>query len=171
MLSISWSAAPAMPQGLQDNDGGVIEGHLVMVGGFCHGVDDDWKPGKYPRGFLGKAWALDLENASAGWMELPDFPGAPRQEMFAATVDDEIYLWGGFNYTAPYTYRDGYRLSRHGTEWSWTRLPDLPRAAAAGNTEGPTFGPRAAPRPTRAAAGGARPRRRRSACHKRKVLA
>ena len=26
-----------MPQGMQDNDGGIIDNYLVMVGGFCHG--------------------------------------------------------------------------------------------------------------------------------------
>ena len=97
MLEIRWSAAPALPQGMQDNDGGLIDGFLVMAGGFCHGVDDDWKPGKYPRGFLNKAWALDLEHEHRGWVKLPPFPGVPRQEMYATTVADELYLWGGFN--------------------------------------------------------------------------
>ena len=102
MLELAWSAAPPMPQGMQDNDGGIIGDHLVMVGGFCHGIDDDWKPGKYPRGFLKKAWALDLKNGAKGWQGLPDFPGAARQEMYGLSVSDEVYLWGGFSYTEPY---------------------------------------------------------------------
>ena len=36
MMKIAWSSAPFFPQGMQDNDGGLIGSHLVMVGGFCH---------------------------------------------------------------------------------------------------------------------------------------
>lgn len=133
VFEIAWSAAPPMPQGMQDNDGGVIDNYLVMVGGFCHGFDDDWKPGKYPRGFLKKAWALNLEEESNGWFDVPDFPGSARQEMYGIAVNNEIYLWGGFNYTEPYCYRDGYKLSRENGNWNWTELPQLPRACAAGN--------------------------------------
>jgi len=133
MLEMQWSAAPALPRGMQDNDGGRIGNFLVMAGGFCHGIDDDWKPGKYRRGFLNQAWALDLKNEHTGWVELPPFPGAARQEMYAATVADAIYLWGGFNYSKPYTYRDGFKLSRKNQNWQWTQLPPLPRPGAAGN--------------------------------------
>ena len=112
MVDITWSAAPRMPQGMQDNDGGIIDHYLVMVGGFCHGIDDDWKPGVYARGFLKKAWALDLDDESRGWTELPDFPGAARQEMYGISVNNEVYLWGGFSYTEPFAYADGYKLSR-----------------------------------------------------------
>ena len=133
MFEIEWSAGPPMPQGMQDNDGGLIDNHLVMVGGFCHGIDDDWKPGKYPRGFLKSAWALDLDNERAGWIELPDFPGSARQEMYGVSVNNEIYLWGGFNYTEPYAYTDGYMLSRRDGQWRWSRLPDLPRPGGAGS--------------------------------------
>ena len=63
-----------MPQGMQDNDGGVIDNFLVMAVGFCHGQGNEQKPGVYPRGFLKKAWALNLENEAEGWIDLPDFP-------------------------------------------------------------------------------------------------
>lgn len=132
MFEIKWSAAPPMPQGMQDNDGGIIDNYLVMVGGFCHGPSD-WKPGKYPRGFLKKAWALDLENEDAGWIDLPDFPGTARQEMYGISVNNQIYLWGGFNYTEPYSCADGYKLSRRQGQWHWSPLPDLPRRGGAGN--------------------------------------
>ena len=132
MLDISWSAAPPFPQGLQDNDGGLIDRFLVMAGGFCHGYDDDWKPGKYPRGFLRKAWALDLEDESRGWQSLPDFPGAARQEMYGVSVDNEVYWWGGFNYTDPFAYRDGYKLSRVKGSWVWSELPPLILPGGAG---------------------------------------
>jgi len=133
MMKIAWSSAPFFPQGMQDNDGGLIGSHLVMVGGFCHGIDNDWKPGKYPRGFLKKAWAMDVLHENEGWKELPDFPGSARQEMYGVSLNNELYLWGGFNYTDPYTYVDGYKLSKQANLWVWKKLVDLPRPYASGN--------------------------------------
>jgi len=68
-----------------------------------------------------------------GWVAIPDLPGAARQEMYGLSVNNEIYLWGGFSYTEPYCYRDGYKLSRHDGQWTWSGLPDLPRPGSAGN--------------------------------------
>ncbi len=124
-LEFEWSAAPPFPQGVQDNDGGICHGFLVMVGGFCHGFDDDWKPGMYPRGFLNNTWALNLA-AGEAWIDLPGFPGVARQEMLVIAVADELYVWGGMNDTAPFTYADGYRLALADGRWQWARLPDLP---------------------------------------------
>ena len=132
MITVTWSAAPPMPQGMQDNDGGIVGDYLVMACGFCHGYDDDWKPGKYPRGFLKKVWALNLTREEQGWVELPDFPGCARQEMYGVSVHDALYLWGGLNYSSPYSYRDGYKLSFNNGAWLWTELPALPWPMAAG---------------------------------------
>lgn len=129
LLSIAWSAGPHLPQGMQDNHVALIDGWLVNVLGFCGGADDDWKPGRYPRGFLNKAWALNLAGEAGGWIALPDFPGAPRQAGEGAVVKGALYLWGGFSYDAPYTYADGYKLTRAGATWSWTLLPALPSPA------------------------------------------
>jgi len=126
VLSITWSRGPDLPQGFQDSNGGIVGGALVSACGFCAGRDNDRKPGKYPRGFLKKVWALDLENESKGWAELPEFPGAARQGLLAAAVGGAIYFWGGFSYSEPYTYSDGYRLERKGDAWTWTPLPPLP---------------------------------------------
>lgn len=127
-LAVDWRIGPDLPQGLQDSDGGVINNTLITVGGFCSGIPEDqaMKPGVYPRGFLRKAWGLDLADRGAGWTALPDFPGVARQGLFAAVVDDKIYLWGGFNYDPPYTYQDGYRLSRFQGRWIWEPVPSLP---------------------------------------------
>ena len=133
MIKTEWSAAPPMPQGMQDNDGGIIDDYLVLVGGFCHGKDDNRKPGMYPRGFLKKAWALNLKNEAAGWIQLPHFPGAARQEMNGISVHNKIYLWGGFSDSEPYCYKTGYRLERTGGEWSWHPLPDMPYPGSAGS--------------------------------------
>src|SRR5437763_795372 len=82
MLKITWSRGPNLPQGFQDSDGGFIGDTLITAGGFCSGglkLDNEKKPGIYPRGFLNKAWALDLSAANARWQTLPPFPGVGRQ--------------------------------------------------------------------------------------------
>ncbi len=127
MLGITWSRGPNLPQGFQDSDGGVVGHTLVTACGFCQGKQQiASKPGRYPRGFLNKAWGLDLQNPAAGWMRLPDFPGVARQEVFAIVVDDALYCWGGFNYSSPFCYRDGYRLCQRRGDWAWDSLPALP---------------------------------------------
>lgn len=130
MLELDWSAGPPMPQGMQDNHAALVQGWLVSVGGFCGGYDDDWKPGTYPRGFLNKAWGLDLAREEDGWVDLPPFPGAPRQAMEGVSLGDCLYVWGGFSYSEPYTYQDGYQLSREEGQWKWAPLPPLPSPAA-----------------------------------------
>jgi N-acetylneuraminic acid mutarotase len=129
MLAIEWSRGPNLPQGFQDSDGGIIGTSLITVGGFCSGgleKDNRRKPGLYPRGFLKKGWALDLAAPDRGWQPLPDFPGEARQGLSAARVDNALYFWGGFSYSEPYAYQDGWRLSNRTGAWSWDRLPDFP---------------------------------------------
>ena len=126
LLDIAWNRGPDLPQGFQDSNGGVISGHLITTCGFCAGRDNDKKPGKYPRGFLKKTWALDLANEAAGWKDLPEFPGAARQGLVGVPVHDALYCWGGFSYSAPFCYADGFRLSRLGDAWTWSPLPELP---------------------------------------------
>jgi N-acetylneuraminic acid mutarotase len=126
MLKISWKRGPSLPQGFQDSFGGVIDDTLVTACGFCTGFDLVEKPGKYPRGFLRKAWGLNLRSPTGRWRELPDFPGHPRQGPFGAVVGRRLYCWGGFSYSAPYCYQDGYCLSEIDGEWRWEPLPSLP---------------------------------------------
>lgn len=133
MLDVTWAKGPDLPQGFQDSDGGILHGTLVTVGGFCAGRPAAGKEGRYPRGFLKKAWGLDLKNPRNGWQALPDFPGAARQELFGIVCGERLYCWGGFSYAAPYCYGDGYRLSKAAGAWTWERLPDLPwRISSAG---------------------------------------
>ena len=134
MLSIQWQAETPLPQGMQDNAVSLVDDWLISVGGFCGGADGDWKPGLYPRGFLDKAWGLHLAQRRRGWQALPPLPGVPRQAMQSTSIDGALYLWGGFNYTKPYTYADGHRLSRDRDEWSWSQLPPLPSPSAWGGT-------------------------------------
>jgi N-acetylneuraminic acid mutarotase len=126
MLKIAWSRGPDLPQGLQDGNVGVIGNTLVMACGFCSGQEHASKPGRYPRGFLNKVWGLELTVQQNNWQRLPDYPGTPRQGLAAIGVGDVLYFWGGFNYSAPFCYKDGYRLTRHGGKWIWEALPDFP---------------------------------------------
>ncbi|MCP4641860.1 MAG: hypothetical protein GY851_15560 [bacterium] len=126
VLHIDWTRGPNLPQGFQDSDGGIVGGTLITLCGFCSGQESDVKPGRYPRGFFDMAWGLDLANRDAGWRALPAFPGAPRQENFAIVVDDALYCWGGFSYSQPYCYADGWRLTKTEGAWRYDTLPDLP---------------------------------------------
>lgn len=140
MLSIDWHKGPNLPQGFQDSSGGVIGNTLVTACGFCQGVNgwprrkelEAQKPGRYPRGFLSKVWGLNLGDPGQGWRSMPDFPGVARQGLVGAVADDVLYVWGGFNYNAPFCYRDGYKLAWHNGRWEWTSLPalDSPRTAS-----------------------------------------
>lgn len=133
VLHITWSRGPDLPQGFQDSSGGVVGGYLLTVCGFCAGHNNDQKPGMYPRGFMTKGWALNLAEPGSQWIALPDFPGTARQGMVGAVVENALYVWGGFNYTAPFCYRDGYRLTHAKGAWNWEPLPELP-APLAGST-------------------------------------
>jgi N-acetylneuraminic acid mutarotase len=127
ILEIDWRRGPDLPRGFQDSDGGIVGGHLITTGGFTKGQTDvPGKPDKYPRGFLKSTWGQDLSDPTSGWRKLPDFPGDARQELFSIVVNNQLYAWGGFSYTTPFTYKDGYRLSESNGQWRWNELPDLP---------------------------------------------
>jgi N-acetylneuraminic acid mutarotase len=137
MLAIAWKKGPDLPQGFQDSGVGIIGNMLVTTCGFCSGKQVGLVPetqsisgkeGKYPRGFLKKTWALDLGDQGKGWQTLPDFPGAARQHGLAIVVEDQLYYWGGYSYSEPFSYRDGYRLSRVGDRWDWHPLLPLPES-------------------------------------------
>jgi len=126
MLELTWSAGVPMPQGLQDNAVQVIDNWLISVGGFCGGRDADWKKGKYTRGFLNKVWGLNLKDKVSGWVELPSLPADKRQAMISTVINNKMYVWGGFSYTKPYTYKDGYRISQKNGKFIWEKMPNLP---------------------------------------------
>ena len=129
MLRIEWRIGPDLPQGFQDSDGGILGDTLVTVGGFCSGgLDEDnrHKPGRYPRGFLRLGWQLDVSDPRGSWQPLPDFPGDARQALSSARVGEALYFWGGFSYSEPFCYADGWKLTRADGDWQWERLPDFP---------------------------------------------
>ncbi|MBM4075695.1 MAG: hypothetical protein FJ267_08640 [Planctomycetes bacterium] len=136
MLKIEWKLGTDLPQGFQDSDGGFINGSLITACGFCSGglpEDLKRKPGKYPRGFLKKVWAIDPDRKSDTWKSLPDFPGAARQGLSCTTKDHCLFYWGGFSYDDPFCYRDGWKLSATPAgEWKWEPLPAFPYPVTSG---------------------------------------
>jgi N-acetylneuraminic acid mutarotase len=54
--------------------------------------------------------------------------------MHGVCVGNTLYVWGGFSYSEPYTYTDGFRLSRQDGRWSWHVLPPLPSPTSWGGT-------------------------------------
>ena len=95
MLSISWQTGPDLRQGVQDSDGGIVDNTLITVGGFCAGQTDvPGKENKYPRGFLQKAWGLNLQSPQSGWQSLPDFPGVAQAGTFLhGRQQPTLLLW------------------------------------------------------------------------------
>lgn len=132
MLQIDWKLGPDLPRGFQDSEVAVIHDTLISVAGFCSGEQGvTGKPDKYPRGFMQNVWGLPLKGKGQDtWEVLPDFPGDARQGLSGTVVNNAFYVWGGFSYSAPHCYRDGYKLSRAGDTWRWDKLPDLPWAVA-----------------------------------------
>ena len=112
-------ACPASGGGFQDSDGGFI-GNRTFVTAFGY-------RGCGTPGFLNFGWALDLDGGTGGgWTQLPPAPISPRQEVAAARIGDALFYVGGFSYTFPYTFADGAKLSRDGSQWRWDKLPPLP---------------------------------------------
>jgi hypothetical protein len=110
LLTITWRKGPDLPQGFQDSAGGVVGDMLITVGGFTQGQTQGVvnKRGRYPREFLNRGWGLNLNSQQGAWQPLPAFPGPARQGLSGAVIRDQFYVWGGFSYSPPYTYKDGY---------------------------------------------------------------
>jgi N-acetylneuraminic acid mutarotase len=137
MIQIDYSLGERVPEGLQDSGIGILQNNtLVSVGGFNNGS------GPGGREFHNDTYGLDLSNPAATWQTLPAYPGqniptnvdGPGMSGLinaSTVVNDELYVWGGFNYTSPATYSEGYKLSKPGGVWQWDALPDLPTARLA----------------------------------------
>jgi N-acetylneuraminic acid mutarotase len=88
--------------------------------------------------------AFDLRRPEAGWRKLPSWPGPGRSQAVAAAVGDDFFLFSGLRpaieaSTAPRLeyLKDAYHYS---PGRGWTRLPDLPHAAAAAASPAPAIG-------------------------------
>jgi hypothetical protein len=125
---IEWRLGPDYPMGIQDSALGYVGGKIVSAGGFtryplnvCSLYPDAF--GGAASGFTSLAFAFDPKNESAGWSRIANLPGPARQGAAVAVVNDAMYVMGGINYDAPYTYRDSYRLQMNGGNYTWQALP------------------------------------------------
>jgi N-acetylneuraminic acid mutarotase len=120
MLSIDYHLGPDLPVGIQDAGIGIVNGNLVYAGGLN-------PPGTV---FSRNTYGLSLVSPQDGWLKqsLPDFPSTvARQGLNYVTVNNQAYMWGGFNFTYPNCYSDGYRLSQTPQgQWAWSAMPALP---------------------------------------------
>lgn len=131
---------PALPVSLAHMAGSVVKSMVVVAGGNC-----------YPGGAaIRKCYALDMENISDGWFEMPDIPGEGRIDPVCAIYKNEFYLFSGITFGPDdgkekirRALNDGYKLSisRLETEWSgnWKALSRMPRGVAAAGNPLPVF--------------------------------
>ncbi len=94
---------------------------------------------------LKKCFALDMENVSAGWVELESWPGRERLFPVCTFYNGQGYLFGGETTdtnSKGEKFRsillDSYRLTlnKEGNGWaaSWEKLAPMPRGMSAGGT-------------------------------------
>jgi N-acetylneuraminic acid mutarotase len=124
MLSISYKAGTDLPTGIQDPGIGIINGNFVYAGGLSSDLSSD-------NGFTKKAYCLNLQSPATSWTALPSLPvSRARQGLNSVTVNNRVYMWGGYSTETAKCYTDGYCLSQTPQgAWSWTALPPLPRRA------------------------------------------
>lgn len=109
---------PDLPCTLDNMTGALLDGRLYIAGGNKNGIP------------CNDFYSLDLDDPSAGWRKLPDFPGAPRTQAVSAVQLEgcgkpSFYIWGGF---AASTGKNPASLSVDGCVYSpasgrWMPLP------------------------------------------------
>jgi N-acetylneuraminic acid mutarotase len=128
---VAFRMLPALPVPLAQMAGAVVGRQVHVAGGI-----------ETPAATTASArhWRLDLDAVDRGWQPLPALPAAGRILATAAAIGDAFYVVGGCSLAADAagkparTYlRDAWRFAAG----AWTRLPDLPRAAAAAASPAP----------------------------------
>jgi sialidase-1 len=122
---------PPLPAPLAQMAGALVGRHVHVAGGI-----------ETPDATTASArhWGLDLGALDRGWEPLPPLPAAGRILPTAAAIDGAFYVVGGCSLAADGAGRpartylsDAWRFAA-GT---WTRLADLPRAAAGAASPAP----------------------------------
>ncbi|MCW5547707.1 MAG: hypothetical protein KIT44_01970 [Opitutaceae bacterium] len=121
------TALPRLPQPVTQAAAVEWAGRVYVAGG---------AGGTTPRASLHRFLVYDPAKASAGWTELPPWPGPTRTLAVMAAVDGWIYLVSGLHLAtdaagkaAAEYLRDAYRYRVETGEWE--RLPDLPWSVTA----------------------------------------
>ena len=127
MLQIS--QMPSLPTPLANACGALVNDVIYVAGGLVSPTDTIAS---------GAFFALDLTKPASErqWETLETWPGAPRMLAVAGAIDDDFYLFSGVSLTVnpgdslpTRTYLvDAFRFE---PQAGWTKIADLPRAAAA----------------------------------------
>jgi N-acetylneuraminic acid mutarotase len=122
---------PSLPVPLAQMSGALVGRHVHIAGGI-----------ETPDATTASAghWRLDLDAPDRGWQPLTPLPAAGRILPTAAAIDDAFYLVGGCSLAADAAGRPARTYLREAWRFAagaWTRLPDMPRAAAAAASPAP----------------------------------
>jgi len=132
---------PNLPVPLSNMSGVLVDDVIYVAGGNSAPTDEA----------RNQLFLLDLkaDKEELEWVEGPSWPGPSRIQSVAASHDDKFYLFSGFTLksnadggldrtllTDAYRYDPGALIQ----DGAWTKLPDLPRGAAAAPTPAFTMG-------------------------------
>ena len=131
---------PDLPIPLANMTGTLVD-HLAIIAGGCS--DPSGKA-------LSKCYALDLENISGGWFEMPSFPGRERVVPVCAAYNGKFYLFSGEtvsisagNKQFRHILNDAFRLSlvQSNEKWtgSWEELAPMPKGISAAGSPIPVL--------------------------------
>ena len=126
------SVGPALPFATTSPAAVQMDGYVYVAAGFTADI---------PRLTRAAFWRLDLRDPSAGWSELPVWPGPSRAQAVMAALEGAVYLFSGIEVAAgsdgkPHVnyLTDAYRFRPgHG----WEKLPDLPHSVVAAPSPAP----------------------------------
>ena len=140
VVRVSWSGQkldfsylPPLPEPASMVSAARVGSTVYVAGGLGLGIDSTG---------MHNFWSLDLVDSEARWETLHPWPGPPRYAAALSGVDGVLYLFGGMRAdttnhpTAVQYLNDAYRYS---PDNGWSRLADLPFAAAAAS--GISYGP------------------------------
>ncbi len=130
--TVTFTAWPRLPKPLAMAAGALVGRTLYVAGGL-----DRPDATRAQSAFF----SLDLDRPSAGWRDLPTWPGAERFLATAGAHDGAFFLFSGARLVADGTnkparewLRDAYRYTPTA---GWKRLADLPRVAVAAPSPAP----------------------------------
>lgn len=130
------TALPPLPQPCAQGCGALL-GHTIYIAGGIEASDATVAMHQF--------WALDLDKQPLVWNELEAWPGPARMLSVAAVQDGAFYLCSGVGLSSVADgkpvrkyLRDAYRYE---PTKGWSRIADLPRAAAAAPTPAPETNP------------------------------
>ncbi len=112
--SRQWSPLPSLPQGRSSHDAIVLDDRLYVVGGWAMDGPDSTQ-------WHDSAWVLNLQDAEAGWQELPA-PGFQRRALALAAFDGKLFALGGMERQGGPTRRTSIFDPQ---SQSWTDGPEL----------------------------------------------